>query len=1066
MLRRAQISVFIIIGILIIAIFGFMFFITSEVGKIKLETQANKIVDSILAATPINYYVTLCLEEATKSALNISAVQGGRINLTGQQTLVDTNGNNISYYLVNHPALTCITPSGSEPCNPLPDAYPCTFFMGDNYDSYPAYCAFLNNLTKFHHLLNTTLGTTNAPMLCKNSSCPQMSFNVWVQGWNRTNINPVFFQSALENSSIQKDVETFITNATASCSQGILNISASNFTALAFRKFNITVGNISVSTIFGFNGVEVYADYPLLIKIQDLEPVIRILKFSYFSQVRYSYIYLLARWIAEQESRELDFSIARDWANKDRYRQPNDFVLPGFSVATKRAERYNNATIVTITDTDNLHYLRSGPIVFNFAIENRPPVLDYMQEYVEGTYDDVLARDYDICVAEGDVVEINPKAYDPDDNELNYSYSGWKQTSDAYFNESYLANGACRQTPEDCVIQILNKEPYNWTHSQKYHDEFPSASYKTNHSDIGTHTVTVCAYQINNESMRDCQDVRILVDDVFIVVANASMTTCFTDMSNNSLISLEDPLCLNADVIDYFNPGTTNYIWQIRYAPLQTRTIYDGQSGYVKLPLDYEPDIALYKPGKIDYFYPPIGDKVLKLLVIRGIGAGATRGETNLTVSAALCIPHRENSPAQNMIPRYPSFPFNNIDYENETTTPYDSYWDPFLGNHVCCQGEPNGDPSGWNYEPDTITCYDYGEYGLYNANFINFAEQANLSNVQTTATYAVSAGVKPAYDSLTNDVMLRNFTSFCSGSSGNSCKGSVLEIFSNITACRDWTEDNYQLLRCEGASKDAQYINASSYAPPSCIQFTDTTFEQYAGINNSSICGPPRCTENPDNPTGWGKGVNATYLCNATCISGRCQKPIVPCYNCKKYGDCEKIPDAEFGLQNGDYKTKQTLVGYSGICSSGASKDRCTNSTNFNLTDTCIDEDILLEYRCRGDVTENPDINRTENRSCSDFIELETEAHINDPLISEPYVCIPGNKSVCGDGACISVDLSSSALTENCAEGQFVGVSIYSSNSNGIPESCKFDAPVAPGSSEHACKVCGYAWGGDGSCT
>ena len=131
--KRAQISVFIILGILIIAIFGFMFFLTSEIGKIKLETQANQIVDSVLATTSINYYVTLCLEEATKSAINLSGEKGG---------LIDSP--EIAHYLSYSPNF--LNP-GPPLQDPNPDAYPCNSNM-PNFSAYskssPASSSFRN----------------------------------------------------------------------------------------------------------------------------------------------------------------------------------------------------------------------------------------------------------------------------------------------------------------------------------------------------------------------------------------------------------------------------------------------------------------------------------------------------------------------------------------------------------------------------------------------------------------------------------------------------------------------------------------------------------------------------------------------------------------------------------------------------------------------------------------------------------------------------------------------------------------------------------------------------------
>ena len=1053
MLRRAQISVFIIIGILVIAIFGFMYFITSEVGKIKLETEANRIVDAILATTPINYYVTLCLEEATKSALNVSGMHGGLIDL-GQQNFINFKDNPVQYYLYFKPDYYDYGYSYGNSYQ-----YPCNTNM-PNYNVTPAYCAFLNNLTKFTNLTYTTLGVSSPPMLCREtgreiSVCTEgMSsyFNVTVQGWPlpTSYINTRFYG----NGSIEEQIGELIANETANCSQGILNISASNLTA--FKKFNITVGNINISTVFGFNGVEVSADYPLLIKIQDFEPVIRILKFRYFSPVRYKYVYLLARWIAEQERKELDFNITKDWARNHAY------ALPGFSVTTERTST-NNATIVTITDNDPLHFLRAGPFVFNFAIENRPPVLDYIPEYDEGAYTDVLKRNYDLYVVEGDTVEIHPKGYDPDGDAINYSYSGWKETEDAYFDET--ADDNCRQNPENCIIINKSKAPHNWTKSEKYAHEYPSASYKTNHSDIGIHNLTVCVYEENNPEMKDCQVVRILVDDVFIVVANVTMTRCFADMTNNTLISIEDPICLDADVIDYFNPGITNYLWQIAEES-STRTIYEGGNDSVKLP-DYEHN--LYEPGKINYFNS-IGSKTFNLLVTRGLGPTATTGAASVNAVAKVCIPHNSSSNPPPIPAAIPSFPFNNLDYKWEKNSPYTSYWDPFLANHACCTGDPSDPGGNWNYADEGTECFRYEEYGWYNATFLDIAEQANVTVQYVQTTYDKEDGTKntPANYNLTNDIILRNFTSYCSGKSGNICNSSITETFSNITACADNVVLS-QLLRCEGANITANYLSAGQN--PQCINFTNTTFEQYAGINDSAICAPARCTNyNEENPGSYmsGRGTeNAFWLCNATCYEGACKKPI-ECENCREKSSCSKTPDADpldtSGFAN--YKIRQNISGASWNCSAGIYEDRCGIKTNFILQDSCETEggDILYEQNCRLQKSNYPDINYTEIFNCAKITDFEIGATIE--YSDSGNICTPGKKSVCSEGACISKDLSNQQLKESCtSDKKFVGVDFWDSNSNGISESCKYKDPIDPDSNKHACTVCGGNWDSTNNC-
>ena len=1030
MSRRAQISVFIILGILIIAIFGFMYFITAEVGKIKLETQASRIVDAILATTPINYYVTLCLEEATKSALNISGKQGGKIYFSYFDKNVFFDSNNVMYYLDYDP---------HNETYPEPPAYPCNNHM-ENFNISPAFCAFLDNRSQFTDLIKTELGTSPVflPMLCResNSLCTYgtdgFTGNITVQGAGAVGVVAGFDDGT---DSIEKQFEDYIANYTRECSKGILNVSQSNLTA--FKKFNITSGEINVSVVFGFNGVEVSADYPLVIKIQDVEPIIRILQFSYFSPVRYKWIYLLARWIAEEELRELDFNITRDWG-----RSP--YNLNNFAVFTNRTGQKD--TIVTIKDNDPLHYLRAGPFVFNFAIPNRPPVLDYIPgSYVQQEYASVINRSYDVYVVENSVIELNPKAHDPDGDEISYNYSGWKETEDAYFDEDAYSD--CRENPQRCVIDTASA-PHNWTNSNLYYDSFPSASYQTNHSDIGNHNVTICAYEAGNPSMSDCQTVRILVDDEFIVIAN--MSYCFPGITNHSLISIEDPICLDADVIDYFNPEVTSYIWNTNRDSGGQLKIYDGPNQFVTLPRDYPQDALKYLPGLIDYF-SLIGMKTFKLGVLRGLGPHPTSGTAEVNATAKKCTPYRSD---------VPSFPFNNLSYDGRYS--YPTMEDPFKGNHTCCEGDlysPTGED--WGYASSTNECFKYEEYGLYNADFLDITAQINSNPrpfdfvvTPLTPTYTKESGTynTPFDDNLKNDIMHRIFTSYCSGASGNVCGDEIQDTYVNITPCADLNPNINQIRRCQGGNLTAQHFETGMN--PQCINFKNTTFEAYIGtatVDDAYLCAPARCSAKNDTLDGYGKlrGYDdAFYLCKATCYDGTCQKP-VECENCRDKSLGVKDPQTNPLIPNFDYITKQRLHGFSGSCSIG-SPDYCDfTSKTFDLNDSCQNGDILVEQQLRQIKDQYPDYNYSEEYSCSN---LET------PAIISNGVCTPGNKSVCSDGACVLTQ--DAQINEKCENRMFFGVETQNSNGLNVAESCRYAVPVDPDSAgDHACQVCGGFW-------
>ncbi|MEM4336450.1 MAG: hypothetical protein QXG86_00400 [Candidatus Woesearchaeota archaeon] len=981
-MKKSQITVFIILGIITVAIFAFMFFLTQELSRIKLETEANRIVDSILATTPLNYYVTLCLEESTKRALNISGRQGGPIYTEDYAVGIKTGifeQDNISYGIINDPDIK-------------PPQYPCKPGL-QYYNVPPAFCGFLNNPSLFP-LSNVSFGVSSLKPLCNVGECDKDDINISVSGEK-------IYVGIFGADSIQKSFEKFIAEQTQECAKEIYNIPA-------FQTFNITTGNISVKSTFGFNGIEIVADFPLIIKIQDVEPVIRILKFNYFSPVRYKSVYKFARYLAEKESRDLNFEITKEWENNQYFLE--NFIVQNFSI--------KNDTLIRIIDNDPLHYLRNGPFIFQFMIENRPPALDYIEKYDSYTSfieKHNLPQMYDIVVTEFSPVVIMPSAKDPDGDELLFNFSGWKEDYDEFFDDTKRTD--CRTNPSQCITRIDNM-PHNWSTIFLLSGNI-SASLPTNHSDIGPHNVTVCVYEKNNIKNNDCQTIRVLVDDVFIVIANISK--CYEGIENKSLISIEDPLCLDSDIIDYFNPGITQYSWKITDTSGIERTIYSGYKDFVVLPLDYEKFNHI--PGKISYF----SEEGIKKFIL-GVERGSTSGVDEIVAYAKKCIPHRSNSAP---------YPFNLVEGDSFEDPAPSIIGENFSANHSCCLGDIRDVNGEWYYASKGTVCYNYTQYGLWNSEFLNIKEQieqktGNTLSVIIQTSYPSNNKPRPDNYNITNDIIMRSFLSHCSGVSGNSCLYDVTEYYANVSSCSDseGTYKNTQFARCEGAPRQPQNTE------PRCEKYTDTTFEQKYLGGVSANCNVPRCTDanfiNKNN--GYGsieQDENAYFLCNATCYNGACQKPF-GCINCRSLGNANK----EGGK---DYTFKQTTIWYAGFCSKDSVPNYCSVTQQQLITDMCQSEDILIEFFPSSNYENQPLPYDNETIRCSDIEGLETEAIVDESG------CLPGKKAICYDGACVAkeqfcqgtnCDLLGKYIPYCSNERLFIPFS-YDSNNNGIAESC-----------------------------
>src|SRR3989344_5063793 len=79
--RKAQLSAFILLGLVILVIFFFLFYVRGQIVKARVEGKID-VVAEILQKTPaLNYYVTLCLKDSIESALILVGRQGGNIYL-------------------------------------------------------------------------------------------------------------------------------------------------------------------------------------------------------------------------------------------------------------------------------------------------------------------------------------------------------------------------------------------------------------------------------------------------------------------------------------------------------------------------------------------------------------------------------------------------------------------------------------------------------------------------------------------------------------------------------------------------------------------------------------------------------------------------------------------------------------------------------------------------------------------------------------------------------------------------------------------------------------------------
>ena len=191
--------------------------------------------------------------------------------------------------------------------------------------------------------------------------------------------------------SIQEQLEKYISINTEKCV---------NFPELKklpeLAAYEITEGSFNSEIIFGANDVTTKLNIPADIKINEKQTS-KTLSYTTKANVRFRRIYDAIKQTIQKDNTNLDYSIA------GQFNELLDAEI------TKQELLYDDIFIIT----DSQSTIKGNPFLFQFAVENRYPVLN-MQN---------------IEADEGDTLIVSPNAKDPDEDEITYTYeSGWRSS--------------------------------------------------------------------------------------------------------------------------------------------------------------------------------------------------------------------------------------------------------------------------------------------------------------------------------------------------------------------------------------------------------------------------------------------------------------------------------------------------------------------------------------------------------------------------------------------------------------------------------------------------------------
>ncbi len=882
--KRGQFTIFVVLGIVLIAAFAFMLFARNIVVQTQLQNKADNIINQVLQTSSIEHYVTSCVNRVTDEAVVRLGLQGGVLydyqggiiseGLEGEQFLpFEHNG---SVYKVNYG----LRINRNNTCF---DANPPGYPLWDTDISAVKTAYWLRNGFGANCSMNTgAFGYPELPKLCDPN------------GPNRHLVSARFNYSCGGNSSygtnsIQFQLTEYISNKTAEC------VDFSIFEDVF--GYNISVVNKPETIVtFGSSGFTVETFYPFIVKV-GLANVESFARFEVKKNYRLKELHEFIVRVLRSEASDYEFALDLDYLN----------VFGGDDARIQVIVKPNScfACINGFFDEivqviDNASSINGKPFVFQFAVENRIPVLDFIDEGWGS---------HNIQVMQGFEIDFTPEGYDSDDNLINYSYRGWKENFDSSFNISCCIAASNSASCITCVDDDYSVEPKNWSLSDEFLASKQNASYLTVFEDTGLHHVTIMVE--DEEGLKDWQNVSILVFDLPVAVINLSND--YSDIGNGNA-SKEDPYFLDASLSHSYLSPLESFRWSDDKEPFEITTpdliqeIPDGGYSIGNIvPLNFfrlgyhNITLEVYSNGM--WIYPP--DKK--------------------EIEVFDCLPHRS------AVDSYP-------------------YGIEFQSNHTCCSDAVGswGTITGGNicYEESQFSCRPIQkEYG--SASLAIQDDAAGLTSPRLV-TITSPIGNFLTDPKLANDIFKRVYTQECSGNRGNVCSGTVTDVWTPETpGCNDFNSSNGETESCQGPCNpfdsncnniDCPDFNTGSgcynYNPGYSFEKDFLSVGTATGICNPNAERSSISNNGYDDGAGW-------FDCTATCNGGTCnntRSQDCVCGSYSGFSQCIGIPADDLTPYEDVFSCSGDESYFADHCDntcSASDRDNICRSTSFDSSCT-----------------------------------------------------------------------------------------------------------------------------------
>ena len=768
--KKAQVTMFVILGIVMLIMFYFMIHAIQLVSQPSEEREMRRAAAAALSSDAVNYYMQSCLDVATTHAIDEIMIQGGVLyDYQNGQVIASEPG--VTHIPISLDFGEGIMREVNVSYSIRKDANDCSII---NYNV-PAYPRQLTPLTELFSIyeeyfdcswdrrrmrdLSGFFGLNNMTRLCVNGSINERPGDSEI-------ISPCIGNFIIPHNNnpepltIETQLEKRILETLNEC------VDFQELEELEGTHVDILDGVPEIQVILNRNSVSVSATYPFIAALGDGETTVIKQEYRYASPHRITRLHNYVTSLLAADTKDITFNMSNTEHQKNQplfdTRFPNvqrhydarfQISIIPINCESSDCESYQYDRVLVVQDTSS--YIGGRPLTLATAIQNRRPALDHI-----GPIDS--DPPYHIFVNAGETLIIDPKGYDPDDRTIIYNYSGWKETY------NYTCNNFVCSDPVPLIEPIL-------TDSDLFHQTKRAVTYQTTSQDVGVHNVTITV--IDSEGLYDYQSIRILVFDAPATETSTDTIYDHPDMPEN-VTSIEDPITISG-VLDTPQQAFSfiNYTWNITYRDtgeqihFHSWTEHDSNPKIIRFP-----DTETYNDDLIQRIRQKLFNVSTNYTVqfIAGINytevtLGYVESTHELNLEIKQCIPFRN---------------------ENEKIYPYNSILltNPFMANHTCCGGEL-GDVNSYTLLGIDKACYSAIYYGEYNELVTRAQEKLKDDKFEHYPEYTqnnIIIDPQPVPLGTESNVFKLTLNRYCDGQRGNICAGQIIANLQTHDQCHN----------------------------------------------------------------------------------------------------------------------------------------------------------------------------------------------------------------------------------------------------------------------------------------